>query len=273
MTDFGIESVQIYIENVTRLTEDSSKVSTPTRFALLELALEELAKAWAILFSIEIKTFEENEDFEKEYIKINYIDKNAFDRALDERLKFLDISQSKIFDGSLSDINSVNFTKHQVKIEYIGDLIKLLREILLPVSRYSLDRVKLASDILGKYIAPMDSSTVANADVLVVSILSIKTDHLIEILRIKNSSLYVDAIGNHLISPSARNYEIKTLENLVLLLTVLIKNELILFSKTMSQYNKKKLTFEIRNRIAIYLKQIIFSLLSKIMSRFNRFII
>ena len=44
-----IEDVQLCVANVERLLYDSKRVSEPTASALLELALEELMKAWILL--------------------------------------------------------------------------------------------------------------------------------------------------------------------------------------------------------------------------------
>jgi hypothetical protein len=47
-----LEAVQLCIDNALRLLEDSDGVSEPTRAALIELSLEEIAKGWVLIVNL-----------------------------------------------------------------------------------------------------------------------------------------------------------------------------------------------------------------------------
>jgi len=62
-----LEGVRLALQNAERLFKDSQLVCIPTRVALLEIGLEEIAKTWGILLGYEINLLDNDPEFHKMY--------------------------------------------------------------------------------------------------------------------------------------------------------------------------------------------------------------
>ena len=227
----SLDGIQLCILNAERLHVDSHNVSIPTKMALLELGLEEISKAWGLLLAFEKQTFDQNPNLIKTYFELLHIDLTRYTKAIQKNepkiKKYLSDMTFKLF---LHPFDKDSFTNHRKKIKFLSKLIWYIKNITLPLLKSSQDREKFAKDILGKYVGKIDLKT---ADKVTSEILSINEGELEELVSLKEKGIYVDIEGGTFINPSSRNYYPDILQNLLVLLISMSKNELTTLSKAL----------------------------------------
>lgn len=236
-----LEGVQLALQNAERLFNDSQQVSIPTRVALLEIGLEEIAKTWGILLGYEKDLLENNPDFLKTFFQSAHIKVNNYNKEISKLGNaiedfFDDVGQE--YFTSPFDTNS--FSDHDAKIKFLSKFIKYIREIQLPLLRSSSDRGKLKRDTLGRYISKNKSADTQEADKIMDNILDVDDEQLSDIVNLKEYGLYLHVQNDVYIYPSARSFEIETLENLLALLIGMAKNEVSLLFIVLGKTKKTK---------------------------------
>lgn len=230
----SLEGVQLAIENSERLFNDSNNVSTPTKFALLEIGLEEIAKAWGIILAYESDNFRDH-NFGKTFIKKVHISKKKFDSYI-----------SKINEDYKTDINwfmkpfdTNTFSQHNKKIEFLSKFIEYIRHTQLPLIRATSDRDKMIRELFGRYISKDKLLNLKDSDKIIDNILNVvDTKQFNDILELKENGLYLDVQNDVFISPSSRSFETETLENLLEILIIMAKNEITLILATLKDMKK-----------------------------------
>ena len=233
----SLEGGQLAIENSERLFNDSQNVSTPTQFALLEIGLEEIAKAWGIILSYEFNSIKENRNFLDAYIKKLHIDKNKIDNRIKEINSLEALFSENDINWFMMPFDTKTFSKHNEKIEFLSKFIKYIRT-MLPIMSGTYDPVKRAREIIGRYISRDKLANIKDADKGVDDILNIDTNQIKDILEKKEQGLYLDVQNNVFISPSARIFETETLENLLDLLIGMAKSEMTVILATLKDTPK-----------------------------------
>ena len=219
-----VEAIELMIQNAERLLDDSKQVSIPTKFALLEIGLEEVSKAWGMRFTFQKILADKNPDFFETQLKVGHIDTEKISDVLVNILPEISEFFSKYNpDSFMRPFDSDGWKHHEVKISYLSQLIEYINKIALPITRASSDRTKAIGDILGKHISIKPDLKEIDAEI--DSILDVNYEHLTEIVRLKESGLYVDISNGVFISPSSSPFETGTLENLLELLIGMIKGE------------------------------------------------
>lgn len=221
-----LEGAQLAVHNAERLSIDSKNVSIPTKVALLEIGLEEIAKAWGIILNFEKILFDQNLNALETFRKTAHINRKEFNKKIEEIYK----SIMKFFDENdpeslLIPFNTETFSDHNSKIKFLSRFIKYIREIQLPLLRTSSDRIKQAREILGGYISKNKLSNLKEIDKIIDDILDVDDNQLTYIVNLKEYGLYLDVENDVYLSPSARNFETETLGNLLALLIGMAKNE------------------------------------------------
>ncbi|MGC8483923.1 MAG: hypothetical protein ACP5OE_09810, partial [Thermodesulfobium sp.] len=113
---FTLEGAQLALQNAERLFIDSQNVSIPTQVALLEIGLEEVAKAWGILFNFEKNLFDQNPEYIKTYFKSAHIDPEKYNKKLAELdgdiKEFLEENDPSSFS---TPFDTETFSNHKAK--------------------------------------------------------------------------------------------------------------------------------------------------------------
>ncbi len=236
-----LEAVQLTIQNAKRLFEDSKNVSIPTEFALLELGLEEVAKAWGMVMTFEKRSQDENPDFFVTQFKVAHIEKEKYNTIIKEiKPKIKEFFSKNNPDLFMMPFDSENWYDHKAKISYHSKFIKYTREITIPMARASSDRAKAVGDILRGYISKKYLSDFEKLDAEIDKILNVDEEQLIDIVKLKENGLYVDIKNNVYVSPSSIPYETETLENLLNLFIEMVKGEVKVLLVTLQEINSPR---------------------------------
>ena len=75
-----LEGAQLAVHNAERLSIDSKNVSIPTKVALLEIGLEEIAKAWGIILNFEKILFDQNLNALETFRKTAHINRKEYNK-------------------------------------------------------------------------------------------------------------------------------------------------------------------------------------------------
>jgi hypothetical protein len=233
-----LEGLQLAIQNTERLLSDSQKVSIPTKVALLEIGLEEVAKAWVILLSFEKDLFDKNEEQSDILLEAYHISKK-FEKGIEE----LEHKKEEFFrkydlSSLLIAFDTQKFSNHKEKIKFLSKFIGHIREIALPLveSSYSSDDLdKIINDVIGPYFQKNKPSDLKENLKAIYDIFNINDDELEYIVNLKEQGLYLNIQNGIYISPTSRVYETKTLENLLALLLIMAKAELILLNSVLEK--------------------------------------
>lgn len=222
-----LEGVQLALQNAERLFYDSQNVSIPTKVALLEIGLEEVAKAWGLALSFEDRFFKKNPGQIEIFLNSAHIKRDKYNKTL----KKIEKSLEEFFSENdpalfMTPFDTKTFSEHDAKIDFLSKFIRYVREIQLPLLRESSDRVKVIREILGRYISKTSLSNIEENDDIIDDILNVDDKQLGDIIKLKEDALYLGVQNDVFLSPSSRSYETKTLENLLALLIGMVKNEL-----------------------------------------------
>lgn len=222
-----LEGSQLCLENAERLFDDSQDVSLPTAFALLEISLEETSKALGLLMAFEMKQFNENPNTLQRFMELSGIAPEEYNKRIPMiRKEISDFFERNGENFFLNPFDESTWKKHEEKVHYISEFIGYMKEVTLPILRNSQDRLKSIESLYGKYFPKLDPMFISDIDNRIDEILSVNEQYLKDLINIKNQSLYVEHVGDFLMSPSSRNYVIEVLENLTWFLIVTLKNEI-----------------------------------------------
>jgi hypothetical protein len=236
-----LEGVQLALQNAERLFNDSQQVSIPTRVALLEIGLEEIAKTWGILLGYEKNLFDNNPDFLKALFQSAHIVKKSYNKKVsdlsNEITEFFENVDPLYF---FTPFDTISFSDHDAKIKFLSKFIKYIREISLPLLRSSFDRGKLKREILGRYISRDKSTDMDGADKIIDYILDVNDEQLSDIVNLKEYGFYLHVQNDVYVNPSARIFEKDTLEKLLALLIQMAKSEVSLLFIVLGKTKKTK---------------------------------
>lgn len=236
-----LEGVQLVHQNAESLFNDSQKVSIPTKVALLEIALEEIAKTRGILLGYEKNLFDKNPDLMETFLRSAHIGVENYNKKITE----LDNVITDFFDDVgqtyfLTPFGTNSFSDHDAKIKFLSKFIKYIREIQLPLLRSSSDRGKLKREILGRYIPKNRATDIKETDKIIGEILDVDDEQLSDIVKLKEYGLYLHVQNDVYIYPSARSLETATLENFLALLIAMAKNEVSLLFIVLGKFRKNQ---------------------------------
>ena len=110
-----IENAKKCIDNAERLYDDASKTSPPTKAALIELSIEELAKALLVLYK--------TPEFENSLLKAEFVDAG----------KIINNLEGTDFIKTLDEFKIADFTTrvHEKKLNFIQSIVKLAQEFYI----------------------------------------------------------------------------------------------------------------------------------------------
>jgi hypothetical protein len=201
-----LEDIETCVRNSDRLFSDSSNVSEPTKAALMELSIEESAKAWMLYLQfVKQLAISEREKIkpiaEKGLSTLSEVQKQelqGFGKAMTEYLNDLNIEEA--FRGGRA---------HEVKLDYLALLIDQLKTYWSTMFQIA------KSDPVARSVIPskMDVSDIEKVGKEIASDLwSFKRQDILILRRVKEEGFYVDADENgKIISPESREYHIARL--------------------------------------------------------------
>ena len=233
-----LENVNKCIDNAFRLYDDASKTSTPTKAALIELGIEELAKGLLITF----KTSE----FEKQSLSWSLYDDSIFTGQ-----------KGNNFKESLEQYKIVDFTthRHDKKLDLIQFVFKKAEEL------YSNNKTDLGLifDIILKYYEQyFQKSNEGPFNMLDKGFSFLKGINITKLFEKKNDGFYVNFKNGKAIAPKDEPFQINELISVFVityLLLNIILNYLDGFDLTSPKTDLKKLLGKIYDMLPDYVKK------------------
>lgn len=213
-----LEGVQLCIANVMRLHEDSQRVSAETKFALLELSLEELMKAWMLFLVFIRENLKDDVDGFLRYLGPTANVRGLTTKVLDiGTTKLGDLSKFKELIGRLFKPDIVDaFKYHDAKLHYLSDLMTYL-EIYSSMHERITDPASLIRKVVGNYLKPGDKFEWSSERLN--SILNKFDAKDLDNLKTKREdAIYVNKINGVLTLPIVSIFDTDNLDQLVLLL-------------------------------------------------------
>lgn len=228
----SIEAIQLCLDNYARLMDDSEKVSGETSFALCELSLEELIKAWMLYFayfSNVIKQQSDKEVFFSKYfakVKINVSDLPSTSTFPNQTPEFQKTPTTAEFTDFMAVVSRLiappikdAFNKHIVKLDYLSDLLKYLEQVLKLFEEMPNYKPYDINVIFGKYLKPNEFNQTTKQEIFDKALEVIKkfnTDEMRSLQKKKEQAFYTDLLNDKLIMPKTRIFDsgnIKMLNN------------------------------------------------------------
>ncbi len=229
----SIEAVQLCLDNYARLMDDSDKVSDETSFALRELSLEELIKAWMLYFAYFSDVIKQQSDkeafFRKYFAKTNI---NVSDLPSASTFPHQTTESQKTPTATTAFINFMDvvprllappiqdaFNKHSVKLDYLSDLLQYLEHVLTLFKEIPNYEPYDISVIIGKYLKPNEFNQTTKQelfDKVLEIIKKFNTDEMRSLQKKKEQAFYTDLLHDTLIIPKTRLFDsvnIKMLNN------------------------------------------------------------
>ena len=185
-----IEITELCLLNAERLLVDSEKVSEPTKAALIELSLEEIAKGLGLYF-LYFKG-----EVEKQDIKLSEESKQRLN-------EFLEKNKETINGLKISDM----FSMHKEKLKFLGFLIEFLK--VLP--NIFLNETEFTKLSISQIVGPAFNSenfpdTSEELEKLDKILKMFNSQNISALQEIKENGFYVDIKNNNVIAPAANLY-------------------------------------------------------------------
>ncbi len=233
-----MEGVYLCLDNSERLYKDATLInlSYQTQFALLELSLEELMKAWMLFIVIAKKNYipKIKENFKNMAIINDFYEKIKKNIDIDNLEKII----APFFDKSFYD--------HKIKIKYLKQLLTYISDVLNFISenpnfikettkQINIETKKINDKEIEKLKKYKDE-------------FKLLCENIEDIINKKNLALYVykDNDLGTLLSPSAEFYNVKLINELYLVFNALLKH-LVVFFKLLLKNDMPSLVFYISN--------------------------
>jgi len=231
----NIESVQLCLENYVRLMDDAEKVSSETQFALYELALEELTKAWMLYYSY-FSSIARSQSDKEAFFKAYFKEVNITESALSKLQSSQTHQASNLLRGGIYSLISIGqklyepdlsnaFKTHNTKLNYLANLLRYLKLMLTIFKDEPNYKPFDINKLVGKYMKVKEVDETSKKTVIenVISIIDrfdIDTNfEKLELLqRKKEEAFYTNIYGDMLITPRTRlfnNSDIKALNDLL----------------------------------------------------------
>ena len=207
-----LAGIQMCAINARRLINDSENVSDETAIVLLELALEEIAKGFMLVFRG--TTTEEN--FEK--AKGEAIDSVKKNKSLDDAdresvMKFYQEVGYNLF----KDLSLEEFQNHNDRLDFLGLLVKFYSYMIIPGIK-TLDLSKVVRKSFGSFmnIQPRRIMKGLKESKKIVEVLN--AFHIRELKDIRERGLYVSYERGLYFYPTANTLHLDYLDELANLL-------------------------------------------------------
>ncbi len=216
-----VENAQKCIDNADRLYDDALKTSSPTKAALIELSIEELAKGLMVLYK--------TPEFKDSGLKADFVDAG----------KILEDLDGTDFIKTLDSFKIGDFTKpfHPEKLKFIQAIVKLSQQFFVTYRT----QMELLINAFGKNFSQYFSKSFADTMKIIEEELSNLDDSNISDLDdIKKDGFYVDFKDGKVIEPKNVPFQFKKLSRIFGFMHMIIQNIMILIDgDDILNYNPK----------------------------------
>ncbi len=199
-----LENAQKCIDNAFRLYDDASKTSTPTKAALIELGIEELAKGLLITFKTPI------------FQKVSLSETSNFHKNFNEQdwKSFIESFQS----SKISDFMDRDHKKRLDTIQFLLDSVIKLQSTDSPFIKNTLDGVinnygKFSPEPVG------DPKKVLDTQISLLSYMDIK-----KLYKIKEQGFYVDFDNGKVIEPKNIEFQLEGINKIFHIVYLTLNN-------------------------------------------------
>ncbi|WP_298276401.1 hypothetical protein [Ferroplasma sp.] len=204
-----VENVKKCIDNADRLYEDALKTSLPTRAALIELSIEELAKGFLVLYK--------TPEFENSAIKAEFVDTD----------KILDDLERTDFIKTIDEFKIGDFTKHfhREKLNFIESLVKMSQQFFAAYKTQMEPLIKVYASNYSQYLS---KSIVDPMKILQEALSNLSGSGISDLDKIKEDGFYVDFKDGKVTEPQNISFPIQNLSSVFSFLRLLAQNIMIL---------------------------------------------
>lgn len=189
---YSLNDVEKCINNAFRLYKDALNTSTPTKAALIEIGIEELAKGFILLANIPKPSFD---------LPLNGLPDSTFE----------DIPSDLLFSLKNYDFKKFNTYDHKTKLQVVDTMFKYV----IFLNTYMEKKLPIIRDLLSPAFGQLGNIEKSDINYMVSYITKLNLKGL---NKIKEKGFYVDFKDNKAISPEEQ--DLKT-ENFVMVFFML----------------------------------------------------
>ena len=204
-----IENAQKCIDNGNRLYGDALKTSPPTQAALIELSIEELAKALLVLYK--------TPEFENSLLKIKFVDAAKIVNDLNETdfIKTLDAFKISDFKTRV----------HEKKLNFIQSIVKLSQQFYENEFPYLNPLIKIYGDNFSQYFPKSAKDPI---EITVEEVSNLADSEISNLDEIKKDGFYVNFKDGKVNEPKNRTFPFRKLFRVFGFMRMLIRTLIIL---------------------------------------------
>ena len=204
-----VENAKKCIDNADRLYDDALKTSPPTKAALIELSIEELAKGLMVLYK--------TPEFEEIGLKADFVDAG----------KILEDLDGTNFIKTIDDFKIGDFTKrfHPEKLKFIEAIVKLSQQFFVTYRTQMEQLINTFGNNFGQYFSKSFAEPMKITEEELSNLADSKISDLDDI---KNDGFYVNFKDGKVIEPKNVPLSFKKLSRIFSFMRMLIKNIIIL---------------------------------------------
>ncbi len=204
-----VENAKKCIDNADRLYDDALKTSPPTKAALIELSIEELAKGLMVLYK--------TPEFEEIGLKADFVDAG----------KILEDLDGTNFIKTIDDFKIGDFTKrfHPEKLKFIEAIVKLSQQFFVTYRTQMEQLINTFGNNFGQYFSKSFAEPMKITEEELSNLADSKISDLDDI---KNDGFYVNFQDGKVIEPKNVPLSFKKLSRIFSFMRMLIQNIIIL---------------------------------------------
>ena len=204
-----VENAKKCIDNADRLYDDALKTSPPTKAALIELSIEELAKGLMVLYK--------TPEFEEIGLKADFVDAG----------KILEDLDGTNFIKTIDDFKIGDFRKrfHPEKLKFIEAIVKLSQQFFVTYRPQMETLINTFGNNFGQYFSKSFAEPMKITEEELSNLADSKISDLDDI---KNDGFYVNFKDGKVIEPKNVPLSFKKLSRIFSFMRMLIKNIIIL---------------------------------------------
>ena len=208
-----IENAQKCIDNGNRLYGDALKTSPPTQAALIELSIEELAKALLVLYK--------TPEFENSLLKIKFVDAAKIVNDLNETdfIKTLDAFKISDFKTRV----------HEKKLNFIQSIVKLSRQFYITDFPELDSIIKMYGENFSQYFPKSAKDPIKTT---VEEISNLADSDISDLDEIKKDGFYVNFKDGKVNEPKNMSFPFRKLSRVFIFMRILIQTIIILLEVT-----------------------------------------
>lgn len=203
-----LTGIQLCVINARRLITDSESVSDETAIVLLELALEEIAKGFMLVYRGTIT----EEDFEKRKRDVlDWTDKNGSLNAKDK--ESIEKFYKEVGYNFFNDLTVEEFESHNDRLDFLGLFVKFYSYMILPGIK-TVDLRKAIRKAVGSFMNIEQKAVVEGLTESKEIVDVLNAIHVRELKDIREQGLYVSYRKGSFFYPFANRLHLEYIDKL-----------------------------------------------------------